>query len=61
MPDFEWKVFLNFPVNKSERGGRAEDDIKVSSGLSSDQSGNFCSHRCQHILMIVEPGQTGPP
>lgn len=38
-----------------------EDDVRLTSGLSSDQSGNLFSHRCQHVLMIVELGQTVPP
>ncbi len=53
---------LNLRFNKSERAeAEQEDDVRLSSGLSSDQSGNLFSHRCQHVLMIAEPGQAVPP
>ena len=49
-------------VNKGERAeAEQEDDVRLSSDLSSDQSGNLLSHRCQHVLMIVELGQAVPP
>lgn len=53
---------LSLRVNKSESAeAEQEGDVRLSSGLSSDQSGNLFSHRCQHVLMIVEPGQAVPP
>lgn len=57
-----WRCCLNLRVNESERAeAELEDDVRVSSGLSSDQSGNLFSHRCQHVLMTVEPGKAVPP
>lgn len=62
LQSFTTSVLIKVPKNYILKKIEAEkDDVRAISDLSSDQSGNFCSHRCQHILMFMESGQAGPP
>lgn len=57
MPGLSCRVLCWLNLNKGESAEAEQgDDVRLSSGLSSDQRGNLFSHRCQHVLMIVEPG-----